>query len=371
MSNPRRLIRTLVAIVVGLSVATGAIARVNAEAPTIPLVTTHDYWDHHWFIWLPRHPVYESVDIMSIDATGNPYRAVWVFFTERAGDKRQDHFFDDRQIVESFAGSHYRTIDYERSGTPGLGQSVRVSLTGLDDVPINIAIDLADQALHRFGAGLTDQSGHSADEVFLLFHRERNALARTNEVQIGGRDYSFRAEDDPEGKYRFRASYSEVVQIGIVLFGRWAFTRDEMLLSAPSAGLSFTGTAHDAGTRLIGSPPGYGKRITVDLDAAAALTGYRHDTGTHRLELTLESALPLASNASRVTREFAVHLDPDMPVARGEVVSEPMEGGRRLTWRIRSPAWAEDYPFESIIRANRSGHELTIRSLRRGGRSDT
>ena len=54
-----------------------------------------------------------------------------------------------------------------------------------------------------------------------------------------------------------------------------------------------------------------------------------------------------------------------MPVARGEVVSEPIEGGRRLVWSIHSPEWARDYPFESIIRANESGYELTIRSLRR------
>ena len=146
----------------------------------------------------------------------NPYRAVWVFFTERDGGKCQVHFFDDRRIVEGFAGSHYRSIDHERSGIPGRGQSVRVSLTGLDDEPIEIAIELADKPLHRIGAGLTNQSGHAADTLFLLFHRDRNAVAKSNEVQIGGSDYSFRAEDDPEGKYRFQASYSAGIQIGII-----------------------------------------------------------------------------------------------------------------------------------------------------------
>ena len=64
-------------------------------------------------------------------------------------------------------------------------------------------------------------------------------------------------------------------------------------------------------------------------------------------------------------REFTVHLDPAMPVARGEVISEPIKGGRRLVWTIHSPAWARDYPFESVIRANGGGHEIEIRSLRR------
>ena len=365
MTNATKLTRTLVSIVVGLSMATGVVARANAEAPVVPLVTAHHYWDHHWFVWLPRHPVYESAEIMSIDIVGNPYRAVWVFFTEREGGKRQHHFFNDPRSVERFTGSHYRAIEYERTGGPDRGQSARVSLTGLDDVPVDVAIDLADEPLNQIGAGLTDQSGHAADMLFLLFHRERTALARRNQVQIGGRDYSFRAEDDSEGKYRFKASYSAGIQIGIIPFGRRSFARDEMRLSAPAAGLSFTGAAHDAGTRLTASPPGYRNTIAVDFDAAAALTGYRHDAGTHRLQLGLDAALPLADDAPRTMRRFAVYLDPDLPVARGEVVSEPVDGGHRLTWQIRSPGWARDYPFESIIRTNESGYELTIRSLRR------
>ena len=364
MARPTKLSRILVTVAVALAVATGAIARADAGAPVVPLVTTHHYWDHHWFVWLPRHPVYESVEVMSIDAAGNPYRAVWVFFTERAGGKRQVHFFDDRRIVEGFAGSHYRTIEYERAGTPDRGQSVRVSLTGLDDVPIDIAVNVADQPLTRVGAGLTDQSGHSADTLFLLFHRERTAPAKTNEVKIGRSDYSFRAEDDTKGKYRFKAAYSNGIQIGIVPFGRWTFSRDEMRLSAPSVGLSFVAARNDEGTRLTASPPGFRNSIAVDFDAARALIGYRHDAGTHRLEFRLDAALPLADDAPRTMRGFSVDLDPKMPVARGKVVSEPMEGGRRLVWRIHSPEWASDYPFESTIRTNASGYDLMIRSLR-------
>ena len=171
-------VRRLIPGVVGLSCLAGLIAPANAAAPVVPLVTAHHHWDHHWFVWLPRHPVYESVEVMSIDSAGGFYRAVWVFFTERHGGKRQVHFFDDRQIVEGFPGSHYRPIDYERSGSPGQGQSVRVALTGLDDVPIEIVVDLADRPLTRTGAGLTNQSGHSADTLFLLFHRDRPAARR-------------------------------------------------------------------------------------------------------------------------------------------------------------------------------------------------
>ena len=358
-------VRRLIPGMVGLSCLAGLIAPANAAAPVVPLVTAHHHWEHHWFVWLPRHPVYESVEVMSIDSAGGFYRAVWVFFTERHGGKRQVHFFDDRQIVEGFPGSHYRPIDYERSGSPGQGQSVRVALTGLDDVPIEIVVDLADRPLTRTGAGLTNQSGHSADTLFLLFHRDRTALARTNEVRVGGADYSFRAGDDPAAKPRFMAAYSAGIQIAVIPFGQWSFSRHEERLSANAAGLSFAVTEPDGGVRLTASQPGYRNRIAVDLNAGGALTGYRHDAATHRLALSFDAALPLAVDSPRSANQFAVHMNPDKPVARGEVVSELMEGGRRLTWRFHSPQWTANYPFESIIKPNGGGYTLVIRSLSR------
>ena len=358
-------VRRLIPGVVGLSCLAGLIAPANAAAPAVPLVTAHHHWDHHWFVWLPRHPVYESVEVMSIDSAGGFYRAVWVFFTEHHGGKRQVHFFDDRQIVEGFPGSRYRPIDYERSGSPGQGQSVRVALTGLDDVPIEIVVDLADRPLTRTGAGLTNQSGHSADTLFLLFHRDRTALAWTNEVRVGGADYSFRAGDDPPAKHRFMAAYSAGIQIAVIPFGQWSFSRHEERLSANAAGLSFAVTEPDGGVRLTASQPGYRNRIAVDLNAGGALTGYRHDAATHRLALSFDAALPLAVDSPRSANQFAVHMNPDKPVARGEVVSELMEGGRRLTWRFHSPQWTANYPFESIIKPNGGGYTLVIRSLSR------
>ena len=173
-------VRALSPGVVGLSCLLGAVVPANAATPVVPLVTAHHHWEHHWFVWLPRHPVYESVEVMSVDSAGDYFRAVWVFFTERHGGKRQVHFFDNRRIVEHFPGSRYRPIEYERYGAEGRGQSVRVALVGLDDAPIEIEVDLADRPLTRTEAGLTDQSGHSADTLVLLFHRDRNALARFN-----------------------------------------------------------------------------------------------------------------------------------------------------------------------------------------------
>ena len=109
------------------------------------------------------------------------------------------------------------------------------------------------------------------------------------------------------------------------------------------------------------SVPGHHSRIAVDLDAGGSLTGYRHDAATHRLALDFDAVLPLALDAPRTAREFAIRMDPDEPVARGEVVSEPLEGARRLIWRLHSPPWTVGYPFESIIKPNGGGYALVIR----------
>ena len=135
-----------------------------ALEPAVPLVRVHHRRDHHWFVWLPRHPDYEAVEI---------------------------------------------------------------------------AVDLADRPLKREGAGLTDQSGHSAETVFLLFQRARTAMARGNEVRIGGRDYSFRPGDDRTGEHRFTSAYGAGIQIVVFPFGRWSFARRGARLEDPAAGLSF------------------------------------------------------------------------------------------------------------------------------------
>lgn len=357
--------RARIVLAVALACLAAPPAQAAAPAPAVPLVSVHHHWDHHWFVWLPRHPVYESVEVASIDTAGSPYRAVWVFFTERRGGKRQTHFFDNREIVERFPGSLYRPISYERSGAEGRAQSVRVAFDGPDGAPVEIAFDLSDRPLSAERAGLTDQSGHGAEALFLLFHRDRGAPARGNEVRIGGRDYSFRDGDDPAGRHRFMAAYTAGIQVAVIPFDRLAFQRSGALLNAAGADLSFAVASTEGGIRLTANRPGYRNRIAIDLDAAGALLAYRHDAGAHRLLLKLDAALPVSRDASRTSRRFAVYMDSIGPVAHGSVVSEKATGGRRLTWRFRLPRWAAEYPFESTIGPTRDGHSLTIRSRRR------
>ena len=88
---------------------------------------------------------------MSVDAPQNPYKLVWVIFTEREGEKRQHHFIDDRRITEYVDDFHYRKIDYRRAGEVGEGQSVHASFSDLDGARVEIAIDAEGMPLGRVG----------------------------------------------------------------------------------------------------------------------------------------------------------------------------------------------------------------------------
>ena len=335
-----------------------------AAAPAIPLISYHHHFDHHWYVWLPRHPTYEAVEIMSIDAPFNPYKLVWVFFTERAGAKRQHHFVSDRRIAEGADDFHYREIEYRRTGESETGQGVHVSLTGLDGVPFDVEIDAEGAVMTKAGAGLTDQSGHSADLLVLLFHRERTAATERNRVVIGGEDYSFRNGDDPEGKHRFVAAYSAGIQIVTFPFDRWTFTVDDERLVDDTTGLSFDVQKRTGGMDLVAVLPGYMNRAACELDGNDALEGYRHEVGAHRMVISLDDAVPLSGPAPPSASRFSILLDPDEPVASGRVVSEPTESGRRLSWTIDTPPWAADYPFESLIEEQDGGMTLSVRSTR-------
>ena len=275
-----------------------------AAAPAVPLISNHVYFDHHWYVWLPRHPTYEAVEVMSIDAPYNPYRLVWIIFTEREGGKRQHHLMDDRQIAEAVDDFHYREIDYRRAGGAEEGQSVYASFTGPDGARVEVEIDAEGLPLTEVGAGLTDQSGHSADELVMLFHRHRSARTDNNRVVIGGKDFSFRVGDDPDGVHRFVAGYSAGIQIVIMPFGQWTFSAIEMRLSDDAAGLSFNVREQNEGIALVADLPGYQNRATIELDAESALKRYRHDEGSHRMVISLDEAVPLVGRGTGVGEPF-------------------------------------------------------------------
>jgi hypothetical protein len=169
--------------------------------PLVPFSTVIDHWDHHWFLWLPNHAVFESVEIASRENDASGRAAVWVWFTERAGAKRQIHYRNDAQLAR-FVGGLYRQIDYKISGETGRPRAVEVRFDDSEGKPVNLDVAFdPTQILVRQGAGLTDQSGHMSDRAFLIFYRETNALAEDAHASIGGSNATFE-KSEPKGHFR-------------------------------------------------------------------------------------------------------------------------------------------------------------------------
>ena len=138
-------------------------------------------------------------------------------FTERASPKRQHHYINCRDLAAS-TGWTYAAIDYATTGGAETPLGLFVRFADGQGKPVTINVDFAPGAhLSHLGAGLTDQTGHSADRLFLLFHRESTARTEQSAVTIDGIEVSEPRANEPPPP--FRAAYSRNIFVGTIPFG--------------------------------------------------------------------------------------------------------------------------------------------------------
>jgi hypothetical protein len=151
--------------------------------------------------------------------------------------------------------------------------------------------------------GLTNQIGHSGEQLVLLFFREQGALARTARVTIDGVDVS---QPRPEASFAapFAAAYSSNIMVGGFPFGDREATFGA-LSSTNSAAAQFALKGDNwVATRA--------DRTTVELDATHAgdLEAYVHRDGNNKLAVRFESPIPSdARLAGRFHGRFFVSYD--------------------------------------------------------------
>lgn len=307
--------------------------------PLVPFSTTVDSWDHHWFLWLPHHPVYESVEVASREADPDGHAAVWVWFTERAGAKRQIHYRNDRRLA-AFVGGNYRPIEYRISGDDGRPRGVQVRLDDIENAPVEIEVRCdPDQTLTRHGAGLTDQSGHMSDRAFLVFYRDSNALAREGRASIGSVNYSFGAEDG-QGSFPFRWAYSHGIFIGLIRYDSFAatFGPGGYVSSPETAGLYVLNRAWGGGVSLLSDQAGQ-LREYVDRGANGEFLRIVFDP----------PLLPGGADCKPQSSSFSISIKAAADLVRGSVETRCRDHVQILDWRPSQPMWASKQPFRSEI----------------------
>lgn len=307
--------------------------------PIVPLSTVVDSWDHHWFLWLPHHPRYESVEIASREADRDGGAAVWVWFTERAGSKRQVHYRNDARLA-AFVGGNYRPIAYQISGEDGRPRSVHVRFDDIENTPVEIEVRCdPDQTLTRHGAGLTDQSGHMSDRAFLVFHRETNALAQEGRALIGPTNYTFGGEDG-QGAFRFKWAYSHRIFIGLIRYDSFTAT------FGPGG---FTSTPETAGLYVLHRS--WGGSVSLLSEAAGQLREYvdRAANGDF-LRVVFDPLLPNCGRDDQPrSSSFSISIGAAADLIKGSVETRCGDQLHVLDWHPSQPVWASRQPFRSEI----------------------
>jgi hypothetical protein len=307
--------------------------------PLVPFSTVVEAWDHHWFLWLPHHPVYESVEVASREADPDGHVAVWVWFTERAGAKRQIHYRNDRRWAD-FVGGNYRLIEYRISGDDGRPRGVQVRLDDIENAPVEIEVRCdPDQTLTRHGAGLTDQSGHMSDRVFLVLYRDVNALAREGRASIGSVNYTFGAEDG-KGSFPFRWAYSHGISRGLIQYTSFTatFGPGGYAPSPETAGLYVLNRAWGGSVSLLADQAGQ-LREYVDRGANGAF-----------LRVVFDPPLPACGGDSTPqSSSFSISMRAAADLISGSVESRCGDRVQVLDWHPSQPIWVSRQPFRSEI----------------------
>jgi hypothetical protein len=315
------------------------LAPMTASAkPLVPLLSFLQHWDHHWYAWLPGDPVYEAVEVMATERSGQE-PLVWVFFTERAPPKNQINYYNDTAAVTaSRAGgrvSYFVPMGFAVTGNDGAPLGVAVAFDDAESRRIDIEIGVDDGAkLSTTGSGLTNQIGHSSAHTLLIFFREQGARTQQARVRVAGVDMT-KPQAGMERPIPFVAAYSRNIYTGGFPFYGAAVSFEEAARS-PGPVISFhpASGSSDYESR-------DGQRLVTTGEGALQAYQQQDRSRAHRLDVRFEPPLPPVERlaAGEASSHFTVSLDGFANLISGEVIVHHDDNAATLDWRFDAPAW--------------------------------
>lgn len=320
-------------------------AAAAAETDLMPTISTFRHWDHHWYLWLPGDPKYEAVEVMSSDRDATMPPLVWVFFTERAVPKRQVHYFNDARVATARGGNH-REIAFAMTGAEGGPRGITVSLTDVDDRPVTIEVQFGPGVqLTTRGAGLTDQSGYSADRHLLLFFREKNAITSNRTVTRDGIDVAHPHVGENH-TIPWPAAYSRNIFVAVfpfeersAVFGTSGPVERDVVRFAPADrnGIAVSDLMDRTKLELVATSSGQLQR-------------YRHFDGSDVLEIDFKPPLlSIDQRADAADSVFQISIDGFHDLMTGSVKVTRDDKAVVIDWRFESPEWARATPLQTHI----------------------
>ena len=334
-----RSIRGCITTSLLLNLATVLAPMTLSAKPLVPLLSFLQHWDHHWYAWLPGDPVYEAVEVMATERSGQE-PLVWVFFTDRAPPKNQINYYNDYNDVAASKArgrvSYFVPMRFAMTGNDGTPLGVSVAFDDAESRRVDIKIGVDDGSkLSTTGSGLTNQIGHSSAHTLLIFFRELGARTEQAQVKVAGVDMT-KPQAGVERPIPFVAAYSRNIYSGGFPFYGAAVTFEETAARPPGPAISFhpaSGSSDYEGS--------HGQRLVTTGEGALQAYQQQDWSRAHRLDVRFEPPLPPVEHlaAGEVSSHFTVSLDGFANLISGEVIVHHDDNAATLDWRFDAPAW--------------------------------
>jgi hypothetical protein len=327
----------------------------------MPFQSTFAHWDHHWFLWTPKHSVYESIEAASKKSPSGQ-DVVWIWFTERAGNKRQVHYFNDPRTAMHFQGEvYYRALSYQTNGSSGEPLDLAIRFKDKDDADVEWTVSIGGSpGFEAQGAGLTDQSGHGATRFFLIFFREKSLRATNSRLTIGGADFSFPRDPALASKYRFQAAYSHNNFFASIPYGGGRVAIADQRMTLPIGGGLTLFRWPDAPMVYRAHSPDTGRDAVVTFDSDGQLLAYEQIDRGHTFRIMLDQPLPTRDGGRA---GYSVAFDAFHRLIEGVATVTRNGDAVSVEWHHEKPGWTHGYHFTSSLRAiGPTGYELIVAS---------
>lgn len=342
------------------------IGQLNNDSPLIPVNTNFSYWDHHWIMWTPQHQKYEAIEVMTQDNTKNPEsKLIRIFFTERSGNKKQVHYFNDIETAKNWKGeAYFRTVEYEANGEPEHPLNLHIKFLDKDSLWVEWNVNFEKkQLLSTQYSGLKDQGGHAAETVFLIFYSGRNATTTNASLLINGKDFSSQESVLPEDNKRYYvAAYSTEVYTAVISYAQSNYSVIPEGLKN-SWGRTFKKTVDlKSGFLYRSNSFGFNNNsiIEIETNVLGEIMTYSHLYSGHSFNIKFEPALPSIKLVSAgISIRYIVSLDNFIGIVEGMLQVKKEKDIIQLYWEHQSPAWAKKYQFQTDIQTYPAGYNIS------------
>jgi hypothetical protein len=330
----------------------------------LPINSNFSFWDHHWIMWIPQHPVYEAVEVLSLDDPRDARnRLIRIFFTERGG--KQVQYFSDPTVAKNWrTEAYFRDIQYRTEGEFGKPLNLYVKFKDKDERLVELTVEIAKgESLTTAGSGLKAQGSHASDVAFLLFYNGPAVTKTTGTLLIDGKDYSAVQVQDEGVKRFYQTAYSFNAYTAVIAFGKSRYDNFEGGLRN-SFNRLFKATSDSTSGKLYRSNR-FGYRasdyIEVVTNSKNEILSYKHFQGEHLFKIDFNPALPNINSAQTGQQiRYQMSLDSFKNLVTGIVSIKTDEKTIIFDWQHEAPAWAKSSGFQSVVHFDSGGYDLEV-----------